>query len=848
MSMLPYCRKRPIGSLVSVAAAFFLAVLLLFAAPAWARPSPSDAGKSMSGRSSEILVLEGINLGTMPDFSRVVFTFNTRIVSYTVQRGDVDEIWFNFGRGGVKSEGRLPLEDGLVQGVSVNQARNNVEARLKVKTSRFAFRHFTSSDQKSVILDLRRGAAAEEPGGDEVANGPKGLTLQEPQPQQLAALIRGTLPERPAAGTPEAMLAEAADYILAGNNRSAVNTLQLFKTRFPSSKLMEPAVFLLAEAYYFQAPEDLAANFVSIIQGFQEAFALYPDSPFMVRAQLLQGYLYMKMDYYSEASAILKPIVREHPRSEYAALAQMYLAEIYLQMKNFDQAKANYDALRALEPQGQYFLESYFKLGAGYFQEALYTKANEVFKEILGSAEDFYRQRPEILYYMGEGYFHLKRPDLSRAYLLHALNLNPRQDTADVILARVGDTYKEEGRLNEAIAIFRLTPEKYPDSVGALISRLRLAEYGALDYFFEAGSLFPVVKNGTPAADAAMYESIVKATTMDSPLLQVAYFKLGMAYFNQDNFTEAIGTFKKLLEMQPEGDMLDDARYVVSKAVLAEIKARYLEKRYLDLLDLYGNEKDLITELDWPEVRHYLALADLELNLADDAAKLLEANKDLTEHEDERLIGLGKAYLKLGRHEDAVRTFALFREKFPNDRRAALALMEQAKAEIAQDQDEAALANLERARAVDPKLNQDSEFQSMLGDLYLKQGQNEKGAAALEEAIQAMAAGGSAEEDVFLTKSRLGQAYAKLDRKEDAARLLGEALAVKPAAPFPEAVYLIARTYRELGLLEQAVSTLELLKNTPDPFWQDVAFQELQAMKPDEALSRLLGKQPETQQ
>jgi tetratricopeptide (TPR) repeat protein len=58
----------------------------------------------------------------------------------------------------------------------------------------------------------------------------------------------------------------------------------------------------------------------------------------------------------------------------------------------------------------------------------------------------------------------------------------------------------------------------------------------------------------------------------------------------------------------------------------------------------------------------------------------------------------------------------------------------------------------------------------------------------------------AAREEIFLTYSRLGQAYTSLKRNEDAENALDKALTFQPQQPMPETLYLIAGSYKNLGL------------------------------------------------
>jgi tetratricopeptide (TPR) repeat protein len=189
-----------------------------------------------------------------------------------------------------------------------------------------------------------------------------------------------------------------------------------------------------------------------------------------------------------------------------------------------------------------------------------------------------------------------------------------------------------------------------------------------------------------------------------------------------------------------------------------------------------------------------------------------------------------------------------YRADFPNTMEAIQTLVDQAKAEVALKRDDKALALLEQAVKNDPILDNNASVQSMLGRLYLEKGQLEKGVQAMQKALAGMKDKEAAREEIFLTYSRLGQAYATLKRTNDAEGALDKALTFQPQQPMPETLYLIAGTYKTLGLTDKYRQTLEAIQNINDPFWKDVAAQELKSMTPDPELKRILSGQSEENQ
>jgi tetratricopeptide (TPR) repeat protein len=274
------------------------------------------------------------------------------------------------------------------------------------------------------------------------------------------------------------------------------------------------------------------------------------------------------------------------------------------------------------------------------------------------------------------------------------------------------------------------------------------------------------------------------------------------------------------------------------------MKDLYLFKLYADAVAFYKENKNLVDPDTWPEVRHYLGLAYAGLEMHEETIKLLEANKDLTDQEAERLIGLGRSYLQLGRLNEAAQVFDQFRERFPKSKQIAQTFLDQALAEFDQGLDDPALSHLEKAVAADPALERDVKIQNLLGQLFMRKGQYEQGITATNKAVNYMKNMPDQEEALFMAYSRLGQAYAHLGREAEAVEALDAALAAAPASPMPETLYLMANAFKMLKLINRQEQILNMLARSTKPFWREVADEEMKALKPNDQITRLLKSAP----
>ena len=844
----PYRGRLP-RSLAAVLAAIFIFGLVSLGqaappAPEGAKPAetaePPEADKPDQAAGQELLE---VRLGTLPDYTRLVMTFSKPVDSYKVVRVDVDQLMLNFGPARTAKQGRMGISDRLIQGVLVAEQFGQLITKIKLHPSRFNFRHFLSPDRLSVIVDFRSEIPpVTGPGSEKTADI---LDLKIPPIKETASLIRQQLPYRPQPGTDQALLAEAAERAMAGNYDMAIKDLEDFKLNFPDSKLNDPALFFLGDLYY--AKGQLADDFLKITDSYQTALTFYPDSSQAPRVKLMLGMAYMKMDFLNEAVSYFKEVAREYPDTMYAPLANTFLGEMYLNLGKRELAKAAFDTALAANAGGSLFLNAYYKLGLSFYQDGLFSESTEVFKEIVKRDPEFYVNHPEILTYLGEGYFYLGRYDLARAFIFHSLNMMPEQPDADILMARLGDSYKADGLDKDAVKMYSLDVSLHPDSAGALISRMRLADYGALRVLFPKDEIFMNLERGALAAMLELYQGILN-TEQESPLLELAMFKLGQIYLKRENYPKALEVFKDMLGKYPQGTLAEEALRLASDSVLNQLRILYQLQRDEELIRFYADNKQYVSQDAWPEVRHYLGIAYARLNKPEESTELLEANKGFSDDERERLLTLGRSYLKLGRYEKAAQNLNEYREKYPDDDQVPNTYLEQARLEMTLGYDDLALDHLEKAVAQRPAWNDDPEVQEMLARLYMKKGDLEQGVAAMEKTIEFLKEDPGAADRLFLAYARLGQAYLDLGETAKAEQAFDAALAVDTKKRPPENIYLMAQGYRQLELPEKYKETLSLLLKSPQPFWRDAAQQELEAWTPGEKITRLLEQGPVVKQ
>ena len=122
-----------------------------------AEESPEQPAEPVAPASKPVLT--SIQLGTLPRYSRLAFSFSRPVGEFSVKRTEVDQIELDFGTSIPEKQGKIGLNDYLVEGAVVYLEEGNLKVRVKLSKTRFRFRHFLTQQDRMVVLDIRPGAS-----------------------------------------------------------------------------------------------------------------------------------------------------------------------------------------------------------------------------------------------------------------------------------------------------------------------------------------------------------------------------------------------------------------------------------------------------------------------------------------------------------------------------------------------------------------------------------------------------------------------------------------------------------------------------------------------------------------
>lgn len=203
-------------------------------------------------------------------------------------------------------------------------------------------------------------------------------------------------------------------------------------------------------------------------------------------------------------------------------------------------------------------------------------------------------------------------------------NLVPGKEGNDKVLAQIGDLYLRTGRLPAAKELFEEILVRYPQSDGAALAQLRLAERGIHDTPITIDEMFRVfVLSGEPKPPVT-YRTLQRDYPLD-PRTVVAGLKLAMWQLWNKEYTDAMGAAADFIDAYPEHIDVEQARQVIMRAFAEELKNSLAEENYGRILLLWNGfplVRERYGEID-ANMRHALARGYIERGDDEKALELL---------------------------------------------------------------------------------------------------------------------------------------------------------------------------------------------------------------------------------
>jgi TolA-binding protein len=594
------------------------------------------------------------------------------------------------------------------------------------------------------------------------------------------------------------------------------NCNHLIKT-YPTGRYAERAYFLRAQSYEQLYSSSIVDHFTEIKRYYENAVNRFPESIYVPGAFLAIGNLCFNSKNYYEALAYYNLIFKKYKGSITSLRALMQKVKILLLKKKRKEALSILEYVVYQYPGLPEETEAKIEMSKILYEMNRFHRSIKILSDVREIHSKTMYQYPEVLLYLGYNYYELEDYKMARENLFSFYNHCSDRKMNHMILTKIGDTYRDEGLMDDAVKIYQLVFELYPDTEGAIISLIRFAEQqekGGLE--IERGISSPVkIINKEIGLPKEIYEDIMNNLLKKdekNPLAQLALLKLAVLYQREKNYEKSLDALKELLNKYPRTSLKKECKYALNKTLRAILNEEMKKGRYKNIINIYHRERNLFSMINSPDpfliiarVSKRLKLHDMATEMYIRADSLLPDNRkpadllfyvssDLFRKKDElagaflRLDLLinhyptdkniphayklkGQILLKQKKYPQAVEMFSsALRYHLKRCERTAV-LIEKAKALIRINLNEEAFAVIREADKL--KRNCYINYPYMyheIGDLYLHAGYPKNAILVFNDVLEME----KKEENKIKLKLKIAQCYQLLNKKKDYLSLYNE--------------------------------------------------------------------------
>ena len=620
----------------------------------------------------------------------------------------------------------------------------------------------------------------------------------------------------------------------AQNWSGAVENLNHLIETYPAGRYTERAYFLLAKSYEQLFSHSISAHFAGIKSHYEDAINRFPASIYVPGALLAIGDLCFNIKNYYEALGYYNIVVKRYKDSIVALKALMQKVKILALKKKRKKALSILEYVVYTYPGSPEETEAKIGMGKLLYEMNSFRRSTDILSDVRKTHSKTIYQFPEVFLYLGNNYYELGDSVKARENLLRFYNSCPDRKMNHLILTKIADTYRDEGLIEDAIKFYQLVMERYPETEGALISLIRLAEQQEEGKLEIKKGIVPSVKIigkeiGLPRE---IYEDIMSNILnkdKKNPLAQLALLKLALIHQKEKDYDKSLMALKEFLKKYPRTRLRKDIGHALERTLGAILKEEMKGKRYINIINIYHREKDLFSMINSPDPFLTIARASIHLNLKDLATEMFIIADSLLQDEEkpaDLLFYVGRDLFKKDRLSGSLSRLNLLINNYPTDKNAPYAyqlkgriFLEQKRYPQAVDMFSSALryhlGACDRARILADKAG-----------ALMECSLNEKALKATREADRLKRNCLIQYQHIY---REVGDLYLKLGYPKEALSIFNKALEIEKEKENEIFLKLkIAQCYRFLNKKEDYLDLYSQISGLDDPFWSNLAKERIE--------------------
>lgn len=584
--------------------------------------------------------------------------------------------------------------------------------------------------------------------------------------------------------------------------------------------------FLKAYCYYkINEKQKGGGGDLEVISLLQDALSYFSDSKYVPFGMAALGKSYMEIESNAEAQGYFKIILDRYKKFVGIPEVLFHLGLLELEKKRQKQAISIFKRIVSKYPDSQFVAKAKYEMGKALYAINNFTQALRMLNDVAESNPLLLYETQELLYNIGDSYYHTGKYDKAREALGKAYNFFPKNEGNDKILTRIGDTFLDEKDIEKAKKIFQLVIELYPGTDGYVISSMRLAEH--LETREEKETIYTRIINEYP----------------DNPMANLAMLRMAGLEQKDGEYARSIKTIQELL-LQRSRTLRKEALFLMEESVIALFKQQMTESEYPLILSFYEKEKRMIDAFENAELSFFIGKAYFKGHLYKQALAMFKKSRHYyanTDPPDELSYFLGAALYETGDSDNALKELIVFSRKFPNGSNIADTYHHIGKIYMDKKMYQHAIDQFRIAFNKSAAGDDRSEILLSEAKAYAGKGDFKQCSFRLIQAIDLLSTtAGKNALSISSAFRNLGDSYQQLGSYKRASEAYSSALKYALESDRNKAYldlrFKLAESYQKERMMKKAIDTYNDVIASGDPFWGKLAEEKVNGIRIEKKL------------
>jgi len=345
-----------------------------------------------------------------------------------------------------------------------------------------------------------------------------------------------------------------------------------FLATYPDADVSDQLRFLKADILFSVLREGKPGMLSKVVEAYQDVINSAPGSDLALKSYLKMARAYAESGNHYLGISCLDLAIRRYQERQDLGTAYLERGEIYLEKNLAEKAVDDFKTVLHRYPTSDLTSRALFGIARYLQARGLYEQAQKRLSKIEKMRPGFFMEEPDFLSVQAQNYLYLKEYEKARAYFYRAINLANQQESTDLLLVHIGDTYLQESKRKKAERLYTLVKNTYPASEGASIAELRLGE------LHQDVNKFKEIKNKHPNGSIA----------------EIATLKLANAYYKAGLYQKTMESLKELVAKPPKDSMVTAAGSLFARAAEGAMGDLYKKEKFSALVALFHENEALL--------------------------------------------------------------------------------------------------------------------------------------------------------------------------------------------------------------------------------------------------------------